>query len=216
MKVSPFAVANKVVIVFWRRLLTRTLHSRTDCEVTEILICSNGTNLIGWVTHAQRGGVKFASHIRCIAHSDSSLMWSESFESLPTWFQWVQCWLRHDFISKCVSIPQLLMQILPRASVKTFTRYSTKWAYKHGDGNPASSGLKILTLCLSLGQWESLIRPWPANERRQVDGSGRRGAKRKAISGNDYRLISLFILPLKREGETRTFPPTPIGPTLIV
>lgn len=164
-------------------------------------------------------------------------MWSESFESLPTWFQWVQRWLHHDLFSKCVSIPQLLIQIVPQASIKTFSRKKkkvgfffrfgcfhrlfpdaihTKWAYKHGDGNPASGGLKILTLCLSLGQWESLIRPCAANERRQVDGSGRREAKRKAISGNDYRLISLFILPLKREGETRTFPPTPIGPTLIV
>lgn len=48
-----------------------------------------------------------------------------------------------------------------------------------------------------------------ANERRQVDVcAGREAKKRKAISGNDYRLISLFILPLKGEGETRTITPS--------
>lgn len=95
----------------------------------------------------------------------------------------------------CFRLSALVAQSKNKSSGSTNTNHTC--CISHVDGGV----LKILPVCLSLGQWKSLIRPWPANERRWVDGPGEE-AKRKAISGNDYRLISLFILPLKRERET--------------
>lgn len=109
----------------------------------------------------------------------------------------------------CFRLSALVAQSKNKSSGSTNTNHTC--CISHVDGGV----LKILPVCLSLGQWKSLIRPWPANERRWVDGPGEE-AKRKAISGNDYRLISLFILPLKRERETPPPSTTPPGPPFIV
>lgn len=67
----------------------------------------------------------------------------------------------------------------------------------------------VHSLCLPVGQWNSLIGPLATNERRRVDGAGGWGggeAKRKANSGNDYRFISSFIVLLKRERAPLLYP----------
>lgn len=70
-------------------------------------------------------------------------------------------------------------------------------------------------LCLSLGQWKSLIRPWPANERRLVDGPGeekQRGRQFLEMITDSFPCLSC----LWKEKERPPCPPPPKGPPLIV
>lgn len=73
------------------------------------------------------------------------------------------------------------------------------------------------SLCLSLGQWKSLIRPWPANEERWVDSraEGRqRGRQFLEMITDSFPCLSC----LWKEKETSPPPLSsiPTSPTLIV
>lgn len=67
---------------------------------------------------------------------------------------------------------------------------------------PSSGWTDPLFMTHLPGDEESLqLGGTAANDWRQVDVCvGREAKKRKALSVNDYRLISLFMLPLKGEG----------------
>lgn len=82
------------------------------------------------------------------------------------------------------------------------------WCITHVD----SSGSKILSLCLSLGQWKSLIRPWPANERRRVDGPGeerRRGRQFLEMITDSFPCLSCLWKEKERPPHTHTPTPSP-------